>query len=150
MARNYKGGCQGGAVRYEFFGRPAMIWACHCTICQRQSGSAFGMAVVFRDAKIEIDGTQPAHFVRPGRGRSSRCYFCPHCGTRIYHQWFSNQGDTPLLNLKPGTLDDTSRLKPGCHMWAQHVAQPGVTYRPDDAILKQQPRPEEVPQYNGP
>jgi hypothetical protein len=50
MRSSYKGRCQCGAVRYEVLGRPHVIWACHCTICQRQSGSAFGMAVVFQDA----------------------------------------------------------------------------------------------------
>ena len=149
MRSSYKGACQCGAVRYEVFGRPTKIWACHCTICQRQSGSAFGMAVVFQNAKIETEGTQPAHFVRAGRGQSSRCYFCPQCGSRIYHQWFNDNGDIPYLNLKPGTLDDTHWLRPGCHMWTQH-AQPGVTFAPDDVIFKQQPRPEEVPLYDGP
>jgi hypothetical protein len=35
--------------------------------------------------------------------------FCPECGVRIYHALKS----TPdLLSLKPGTLDDTSWLRP--------------------------------------
>lgn len=146
MGRNCKGGCQCGAVRYEVVGRPAFIWACHCTICQRQSGSAFALAVV-QEAKIEITGTRPAHFVRPGLGRSMRCYFCPECGSRIYHQWFNDDGDFPFLNLKPGTLDDTSWLKPGCHIWTQH-AQPWVKFSPDDVVFVEQP--EAVPPYDGP
>jgi hypothetical protein len=149
MGRDCKGGCQCGAVRYEVVGRPAFIYACHCTLCQRQSGSAFGMTVVFQDAKIEIAGVQPTHFVRPGLGRSMRCYFCPECGSRIYHQWFNGDGDFPFLNLKPGTLDDTSWLKPGCHMWTQH-AQPGVTFSVDDVVFGQQPAPSEMPPYNAP
>jgi hypothetical protein len=107
------------------------------------------MAVVFKDAKIEIAGTQPAHFVRAGRGQGSRGYFCPQCGTRIYSQWFNDQGDMPYLNLKPGTLDDTSWVRPGCHVWTQH-AQPWITFAPDDVIFKQQPRLEEYPLYDGP
>jgi hypothetical protein len=112
MERNYKGGCQCGAVRYEIVGQPAFIWACHCMICQKQSGSAFAMAVVFQDFKVEVAGAQPDHFVRKGLNRSARCYFCARCGTRLYHRWFNDQGDLPFLNLKPGTLDDTSWLKP--------------------------------------
>src|SRR5260221_5265015 len=149
MGRNYKGGCQCGAVRYEVLGRPAFIYACHCTICQKQSASAFGMTVVFQDAKIDIAGVQPTHFVRAGSDQSMRCYFCPQCGSRIYHQWFYDCGDLPYLNLKPGTLDDTSWLKPGCHMWTQH-AQPGVTFSTDDVVFRQQPVPSEMPPYSGP
>jgi len=150
VEHNYTGGCQCGAVRYEIVGRPAYIWACHCTICQKQSGSAFAMAVVFQDFKVEVAGPQPDHFVREGLNRSARCYFCPQCGTRLYHQWFNDQGDLPFLNLKPGTLDDTSWLKPSCHLWTQH-AQPWVKFSADDVVFRQQPETEaEWPRYNGP
>ena len=86
MPSRHTGHCQCGAVSYQIKADPVMIYACHCTICQRQSGSAFGMAVVFNGADVKLSGTSPAHFVRPGRGRDFRCYFCPDCGTRIYHQ----------------------------------------------------------------
>jgi hypothetical protein len=41
-------------------------------------------------------------------------YFCPECGTRIYVE----PGFAPaLVSLKPGTLDDTSELRPDLHAW---------------------------------
>ena len=43
----HTGGCQCGAITYEITADPIMTYACHCTICQTQSGSAFGMAAVF-------------------------------------------------------------------------------------------------------
>ena len=123
LARTYTGRCQCGAVGYEINADPMMVYACHCTICQRESGSAFGMAVVFGSGDMKLRGTEPGHFIRPGHGRKFRCYFCRNCGTRIYHQWFTDEGDFPFLNIKPGTLDDTSSIRPGCHVWTQH-AQP--------------------------
>lgn len=42
------------------------------------------------------------------------CSFCPECGTRIHHQ--PDYG-APVLNIKPGTLDDTSWLKPMAQAW---------------------------------
>ncbi len=41
------GGCQCGQVRFEIHGEPVKVYACHCTICQKQSESAFGMAAVY-------------------------------------------------------------------------------------------------------
>jgi hypothetical protein len=42
------------------------------------------------------------------------CWFCPECGNRIYHE----DPDRPqLIKLKPGTLDDTSVLRPMAHVW---------------------------------
>jgi hypothetical protein len=40
--------------------------------------------------------------------------FCPDCGTRIYHV---PQPAQDVVSLKPGTLDDTSWLRPGTFIW---------------------------------
>ncbi len=48
------GGCQCGAVRYEVSGPPRIVYACHCTECQRQSGSAFAMAAVIPGESFRI------------------------------------------------------------------------------------------------
>ncbi len=42
MATKFTGGCQCGNIRYEVVGTPKQLVVCHCTDCQRQSGSAFG------------------------------------------------------------------------------------------------------------
>jgi hypothetical protein len=39
------GACQCGAIRYEASAAPLGVYICHCTECQRQSSSAFGMAM---------------------------------------------------------------------------------------------------------
>jgi hypothetical protein len=143
----HTGGCQCGAVRFTAHGDPVMVYACHCTICQKQSGSAFGMAVVFDRATFSLNGTAPAHFIRPGReGRQLRCYFCPSCGSRLYHQWFTAEGDAPFVNVKPGTLDDTSWLVPGCHVWTSS-AQPWFRFAPDDVVFPEQPDIERMPRF---
>ena len=38
---NMDGGCLCGDVRYSATGEPKVISTCHCTDCQKQSGSAF-------------------------------------------------------------------------------------------------------------
>jgi hypothetical protein len=40
--------------------------------------------------------------------------FCPECGVRVYHVLKSVPD---VLSLKPGTLDDTSWLRPGYFTW---------------------------------
>ena len=40
--------------------------------------------------------------------------FCPECGVRIYH---APNSALDVLALKPGTLDDTSWLRPGYFVW---------------------------------
>ena len=43
------GGCQCGQIRYEVSGEPIVLYRCHCTECQRQSGSAFGMSMWIKE-----------------------------------------------------------------------------------------------------
>jgi hypothetical protein len=38
------GGCQCGTIRYEIREAPHLVYTCHCTECQRLTGSAFSMA----------------------------------------------------------------------------------------------------------
>ncbi len=46
MTRPQTGGCLCGAIRYEITGPPLVAYPCHCTACQRLTGSAFSSAVV--------------------------------------------------------------------------------------------------------
>ena len=48
------GGCACGAVRYRISGEPVRISICHCTQCQKRTGSAFGMGCVFSREAVEV------------------------------------------------------------------------------------------------
>ena len=146
LTKTYSGGCQCGKITYEISADPIMTYACHCTICQTQSGSAFGMAAVFDGSAISWSGIEPAHFTRPGHSREFRCYFCPKCGTRLYHQWFTEDGDYPFLSVKPGTLNDTSWFRPGCHVWTQS-AQPWFQFSSEDVVFAEQPSLDKMPKF---
>ena len=39
-------GCQCGAIRYEVSEAPQLVYTCHCTECQRLTGSVFSMELV--------------------------------------------------------------------------------------------------------
>ena len=54
MQRDRDGGCQCGAVRYRIHGEPLGLAVCHCTECQRQSGSAFGMSLAVAEPSFEL------------------------------------------------------------------------------------------------
>ncbi|MCK5363187.1 MAG: GFA family protein, partial [Gammaproteobacteria bacterium] len=61
--------------------------ACHCTDCQRQSGSAFGMTMVVGESDFRIlQGKLKTFTSTSNAGRGKLGAFCPRCGTRIYHK----------------------------------------------------------------
>jgi hypothetical protein len=109
------GGCQCGKVRYRFEGEPIVLTVCHCAECQRQSGSAFGMSLTVRKQDFRLLSGELKTFTRSAdSGRLVHCAFCPECGTRIYHQ---PEYRKESINIKPGTLDDTSWLTPSLQVW---------------------------------
>jgi hypothetical protein len=126
-----EGGCQCGRVRYRIDGAPLTVIACHCRECQKQSASAFGMTMTVRRDDFRFTAGEPARWQRTtASGGTLGAAFCPDCGVRLFHE----PSNKPTLNIKAGTLDDTSWLKPAGHIWTDS-AQPwmrdkleGLTY----------------------
>ena len=128
-AETRSGGCQCGTIRYRLHGQAQMLYACHCTDCQKQSSSAFGMSLIVDPANIEfVQGEDRLrHWETRGEdGEIKRCAFCPECGSRIYH----GGGDPHKTSLKAGSLDDTSWLHPIAHIWLRS-AQPWISIDPE-------------------
>jgi hypothetical protein len=121
MSHPLEGQCQCGAIQYRVTGTPLTLFACHCTDCQRQSSSAFGMALWVKDAAVELASGTLKTWVRSlPSGRSMECSFCPVCGTRLFHKIL---GQADIMSIKPGTLHDTSWLKPAGHIWTSSAQQ---------------------------
>ncbi len=130
------GGCQCGAVRYRITGWPLTLYCCHCSECQRQSSSAFGMSLRVRRSDVDIDMAAMKHWIRDsGKPTEAHCRFCPTCGTRIMH----DRPDAEAVTIKAGTLDDRSWLHPVGHIWTAS-AQPWMPI--DDRLLVYSHQPE--------
>jgi hypothetical protein len=131
MTETMTGGCLCGKVRYAV--TPTMSfqsYACHCTDCQRRSGSAFGIqqSVLSHDLTVEGELLRGEH-VQPS-GAVAGIYACKHCLTRLYTD---NNLRPGIVNLRAGTLDNSPEMIPAAHLWVQSK-QPWVII-PDDAIV---------------
>ena len=120
-----RGGCQCGAICYEITAFPLLLYTCNCTDCQRQSGSAFALNMPVTSGDFRILQGEPKgwrHLSPSGTPVISR--FCENCGTRLYGE---RDGRPQTINLRAGTLDDTSWLVPAAHFFmrsAQSWVQP--------------------------
>lgn len=108
------GGCQCRAMRYRIAGGVTSGYACHCTECQRQSASAFGISVPIWLNNLEITGAVRSWKRTTDSGAVTECFFCPTCGVRLYHASSSRPG---MATVKGGTLDDAKRLSLTAHIW---------------------------------
>jgi hypothetical protein len=110
----FAGQCQCGAVRYQLVAKIVTAFACHCTECQRQSGSAFGMAAWLKDAELELQSGQLKEWVRDTpSGKQMACRCCAECGSRLFHQVLGSR----YLSVKPGSVDDPAQFQPVAHIW---------------------------------
>lgn len=114
MPAPYTGGCQCGSLRYTLDAEPNWLVACHCKECQRQSGSAFGMSMQVKRSSLTVTGPTKGFTRVTDTGNVNTGVFCPDCGVRIYHM--PGYADDVVV-LKPGTLDDTSWLRPSRFVW---------------------------------
>ena len=97
-----KGGCLCGAVRYVLKGEPGAIAICHCTHCQRQSGSLFSFNPVIREADYEQSGETMVYVDKGDSGQPVYRHFCGGCGSPILPTIASAPG---MVVVKAGTLD---------------------------------------------
>lgn len=131
-----QGGCQCGALHYEVRGEPLAVCACHCTDCQRRSGSAFGMTLfAARDQVTLVRGTPARYDYAQEDGRRWLGTYCGNCAIRL---WSESPRAPHVLFLAAGTLDDTSGLEPVAHVWTRS-AQPWVVIPAGVLVFDTQP-----------
>lgn len=135
-----QGGCGCGFCRYEVTGAPLSVHACHCTDCQTLSGSAFGLSMVLNETDIDLTRGELFYSEFAMSRNAMHRHQCRECGVAL---WFSSPGYPGIVALKPGTLDDTSRLRPLAHMWVRS-AQPWLTLADKTPKFQEQPTFEEL------
>lgn len=133
------GGCLCDAVRYAFAGRPLAYYQCHCTDCQRQTGSAFGLSMIVRHDDVRlVRGTPRLLRADMADGRAKRGRFCETCATRLW-------GEPPklpaVLVLRPGTLDAPLPFAPfgdiwtdSARPWVARTGGPQFPRQPEDPL----------------
>jgi hypothetical protein len=95
------GGCQCGAIRFSCtgLGRASI---CHCRMCQKAFGNAFGPLVTAKDlvwTKGEPKRFQSSNKVRRG--------FCADCGTPLTYEFEGFETEIAI-----GAFDDPAPIRP--------------------------------------
>jgi len=136
MAPPYTGRCFCEAVQYRITEEPLTFYACHCTDCQKRSGSAFGLSMWVNRPAIEVTHGDAALQISSGRDdRLRHGRVCIQCNTRL---WSEPESRPRLAVVRPGTLDNTSWLRPVAHVWTKS-AQPWFQFPEGVARYATQP-----------
>jgi len=125
MRPPYTGQCLCGATQYRVSEEPIMVYACHCTDCQKRSGASFGLSVWVPLAAIEVTkGSTEARTTSSAEGKVQQIRQCGRCYTRL---WTEPPKRPTVGIVRGGTLDDTSWLQPVAHIWTRS-AQPWFVF----------------------
>lgn len=71
---------------------PLRVSICHCSACQRRTGSVFGVQARFREDAVVIRGQSTAYVRQGESGASATFHFCPVCGATVYYRLGSVEG----------------------------------------------------------
>jgi hypothetical protein len=113
----YPGSCFCGAVKYRLTSPPMFVNCCHCTECQKQTGSAFAINGVIERDRIELIEGAPVPVTVPAEsGRPHDIYRCQECQSALWSD-YGRRG--VLVFLRVSTLDDPSAFPPNAHIFTR-------------------------------
>lgn len=116
VRKKLRGGCSCGSVRYQLLAKPMRVHCCHCTDCQRHTGSAFVLNAIIETSAIKLLRGRLEAVPVPRDYAPHDIYRCRKCKVAVW----SNYGRRPQLRfVRVGTLDDPSALKPDIHIFTR-------------------------------
>jgi hypothetical protein len=109
------GGCLCGAVRFELSEPPALAGYCHCTRCQRRTGTASSAQARIDGATFTLlAGEDSVRAWTHPDGGFEKC-FCGVCGSHL----FSRNPDGPEMSIRMSAFDHDPGVRPA---WRTYVA----------------------------
>ena len=130
-----KGGCACGSLRYEAKGEPIFVNNCHCSLCQRQTGSTGVVNAFYESDRIAVlQGDLTEHVLTGGSGGEHTICRCSECGTAVF-SYYPRVGRLGA-GVRVGSFDDPSPFTPTAVVFAADK-MPWVTL------------PEGIPAFDG-
>ena len=124
MSAPVTGGCLCSGIRFRATGAPQRTLACHCTFCQRLTGSAFYVESIFEIGAVEFEGGEIKTYAHLSdtSGKSVYVHFCARCGTTLgltFERWPN------MRAVSRSCFDSPSAIPIDAHIWTRS-AQSGV------------------------
>ena len=112
------GACLCGQVSYKAEVDVEWVAVCHCTDCQMNSGTAFGVVAHVVDGNFVLLSGELKEFEKIAEsGRVRKLSFCPECGTRIHAR--TEDDPAAFFGLRVGTIRQRRELKPKIQVWCR-------------------------------
>jgi hypothetical protein len=111
------GGCGCGAVRFEITDPLVSASYCHCTRCQRRTGTAASANARLAPGSVRLTaGEDELRAWTPETGMEK--LFCGLCGSAL----FSRPPRGELMGVRLGAIDGDPRIRPQWHQYVAYAA----------------------------
>jgi hypothetical protein len=111
-----EGGCACRAVRYRMASKPLFVHCCHCTWCQRETGTAFALNAMIEADRVELLQGEVEVIPTPSlSGKGQKISRCPKCRVALWSN-YAGAGDAVRF-VRVGTLDEAGRFPPDIHIF---------------------------------
>jgi hypothetical protein len=110
------GSCHCGHIAYEAEVDPTTVRICHCTDCQKLTGTVYRASIASLPGTFRLNTGAPKTYVKTAESGNKRFHaFCPDCGTPVYVT--APEPSPSTYGLRVGGLDQRAQLAPP--MWQQ-------------------------------
>ncbi|MCB0325285.1 MAG: GFA family protein [Candidatus Competibacteraceae bacterium] len=132
MAR-YQGGCTCGEVRYELLREPMIVHCCHCSWCQRESGSAFAVNGLIEATEVKLLKGKTEIIETPSNsGGGQRITRCSICRIALWSNYSAAKDAVHFVRI--GTLDNPQAFPPDIHIFTS-TKQPWVNLERERSVV---------------
>jgi hypothetical protein len=112
------GACLCGGVRFEVTEPPLSAGYCHCTRCQRRTGSGASVSANIAPGSLRIlAGEELVAEYRPPEGFLK--VFCSACGGAL---WSRHPDDPDRIGVRMGTFDSDPGVRPSYRQYVAYAA----------------------------
>ncbi len=112
------GQCHCGSVTYKTEVDPDDVGICHCTDCQRLTGTAFRVTVSTPASQFQLTGKPPKCYEkRADNGARRFQFFCGDCGSPIYTTGEGKDAET--VGIRWGSINQRNTLTPNHQIWCR-------------------------------
>ena len=112
------GGCLCGGVRFVVSEAPVSAGYCHCTRCQRRTGSAAAVSARLAPGSLRIEsGEEIVRSYVPDDGFAKD--YCSACGSAL---WSRNPDDPRWISVRLGAFDGDPGIRPSYRQFVAYAA----------------------------
>jgi hypothetical protein len=129
------GGCLCGGVRFRVDAPLVVATYCHCTRCQRRTGTAASAQARIQPGSLTV--TQGEELIRtyaPPDGFPK--LFCGACGSAL---WSQSPADPEIISVRLGAFDGDPGIRPSLRQFVAYAAS--WEDIPDDGLPRHAERP---------